>query len=175
MSSKGQVKTVFIGLGSNLEKPLVQIKQALLALSQLPQTHLLRDSGYYSSKPMGPQDQPDYINAVAWLETSLESVDLLDHLQAIEQQQGRVRKQHWGARTIDLDILLYGDEIINLPRLTVPHPGICERDFVYLPLLKLVPGIRVPGCGALQKHIDLLPATATDQATDYGTRYRGIL
>jgi len=150
INNAAMLENVFIGLGSNLAQPFVQVKQALAALSRLPETRLLSDSGYFKSKPMGPQDQPDYVNAVAWLETSLEPVVLLNYLQGVEKRQGRVRKQHWGARTIDLDILLYGGRIINQPRLKIPHQGICERDFVYLPLLKLLPDITVPGYGKLK-------------------------
>ncbi len=162
-----RVKSVFIGLGSNLEQPLLQIKTALVALSRLPETTLVDDSGYYLSKPMGPQDQPDYINAVVLIETTLQALTLLSKLQAIEQKQGRIRKQHWGARTIDLDILLYGDEKINSPRLTVPHPGICDRDFVYLPLLKVDQSVNIPGSGKLKSLIENSSKALTDYAANY--------
>ncbi len=165
------MENVFIGLGSNLAKPLIQVRQALAALSQLPETKLLNDSGYFKSKPMGPLNQPDYVNAVAWLETSLEPMILLDYLQGVENKQGRVRKQHWGARTIDLDILLYGSRIINQPHLKIPHRGICERDFVYLPLLKLLPDIIVPGYGKLKNVVQA--RGASNSRTTYEANYFG--
>ncbi|MEX0614985.1 MAG: 2-amino-4-hydroxy-6-hydroxymethyldihydropteridine diphosphokinase, partial [Methylophaga sp.] len=103
----------YIGLGSNLEAPAEQIKTALTDLQSLPATQLLKTSSLYASPPMGPQDQPDYINAVALLDTTLSAHDLLNALQAIEQQHGRQRKRHWGERTLDLDILLYGQQMIE--------------------------------------------------------------
>ena len=129
---------VFIGLGSNLEEPLSQLKKAVEHLKQVKNVELINVSGFYSSAPMGPQDQPDYINAVVEITTSLTAEKLLDELQHIENRQGRIRKQHWGARTLDLDILLYGGEEINTERLTVPHSGISERNFVLYPLRDLV-------------------------------------
>ncbi len=149
-----QKKSVFIGLGSNLEQPLLQVKTALVALSQLSETRLIKNSGYYLSRPMGPQEQPDYINAVVLIETMLQPLMLLDCLQVIERKQGRIRTQRWGARTIDLDILLYGSEVINHPHLTVPHTGICQRDFVYLPLLRIDQNINIPGSGKLKSLIE---------------------
>lgn len=162
-------RQVFIGLGSNLEQPLRQLQDALDALAQLPDTKLMGDSGYYTSRPMGPQDQPDYYNAVALIETSLAPLDLLDKLQMIEKQQGRVKQQHWGARTIDLDILLYGDQVIEHPRLSVPHRGICERDFVYQPLLRLAETVSIPGHGSLRKIVK----TVASSHSNYGACYQG--
>jgi len=98
---------------------------------------------------MGPEDQPDYINAVARLETWLEPHDLLRALQAIEQQHGRVRQLRWGARTLDLDLLLYGDAIIDRPELKVPHPGLHQRPFVLYPLQDIDPALMIPGMGRL--------------------------
>jgi len=165
------VKKVYIGLGSNLEQPLLQIKNALVALNALSGTQLLTDSGYFSSKPMGPQDQPDYINAVALIETKLTPIELLDCLQTIEGEQGRIKLQRWGARTIDLDILLYGDEVINSERLTVPHIGLCERDFVYLPLLKIAPEVFIPERGRLKELVvDLI-----QESTKYAAKYQGLI
>ena len=165
------IKKVYIGLGSNLEQPLVQIKNALVALNTLSGTQLLTDSGYFSSKPMGPQDQPDYINAVALIETKLTPVELLDCLQTIESEQGRIKLQHWGARTIDLDILLYGEEVINTDRLTVPHIGLCERDFVYLPLLKITPDVFIPEGGRLKE----LVFDSVQESTKYAAKYQGLI
>ena len=141
----------YIGLGSNLEAPAEQIKTALIDLQSLPATQLLKTSSLYASPPMGPQDQPDYINAVALLDTSLSAHDLRDALQAIEQQHGRQRKRHWGERTLDLDILLYGQKMIEDERLSVPHPGLSQRAFVVYPLLEIAGDIPIPGQGTLQE------------------------
>ena len=129
---------VFIGLGSNLDEPLLQLKKAVEHLKQVKNIELIKVSDFYSSAPMGPQDQPDYINAVVEITTSLNAEQLLDECQNIENKQGRVRSQRWGARTLDLDILLYGNDVINTERLTVPHSGISERNFVLYPLHDLV-------------------------------------
>lgn len=146
---------VYIGLGSNIEQPYIQIKEAMQALNALPGTKIVCDSGYFKSRPMGPKDQPDFVNAVVELQTSLPPGELLEHCQMIEQQQGRIKKRHWGERTIDLDILLYADVVMKTDKLKIPHPGIAQRDFVYLPLLKLDPEIIIPGTGML-KNIVLL-------------------
>ena len=126
--------TAYIGLGSNIEQPYMQIKNAISALDNLPDTDVIMDSGYFRSKPMGPKDQPDYVNAAVVIETLLAATELLACCQLIEKQQGRIKKRLWGERCIDLDILLYADQQIATDELTVPHPGICKRDFVYLPL-----------------------------------------
>ena len=141
---------VYLGLGANLAEPLQQLQQAVTALSQLPQSQLAAVSSFYGSKPMGPQDQPDYVNAVAALDTTLPAETLLNELQRIELEQGRQRKDdRWGPRTLDLDILLYGEEILATPRLTVPHYGMHQREFVLYPLLELAPQLHIPGLGAL--------------------------
>ncbi|PKM43427.1 MAG: 2-amino-4-hydroxy-6-hydroxymethyldihydropteridine diphosphokinase [Gammaproteobacteria bacterium HGW-Gammaproteobacteria-1] len=139
----------YIGLGSNLDDPAQQLRRALEALAQLPQTRLAGCSRFYRSAPLGPQDQPDYINAVAALDTALEAEALLDALQAIEAAQGRVRLRRWGPRTLDLDLLLYGRETLTTPRLTVPHPGLAERNFVLYPLADLAPEMVLPDGRAL--------------------------
>lgn len=138
------MKRCFIGLGANLDDPAHQIAVALHALSGLPQSRLLRWSSLYGSRPMGPQDQPDYVNAVAEIETSLTPLALLDALKAQEQQQGRTKLRHWGERCIDLDILLYADLTMTSERLTIPHAGLQERAFVVKPLLELEPQLRLP-------------------------------
>ena len=150
---------------------MLQLQSALEALKKISKTRLIADSGFYTSKPMGPQDQPDYTNAVALITTELAPLILLDELQSIEQQHGRVRHQRWAARTLDLDILLYGEEQINLPRLQVPHVGLCQRDFVYLPLLKIDPAIVVPGRGALQSIVNNLP----QESKQYEATYQGVI
>ena len=129
MSSK-----VFIGLGSNLNNPKKQVTQALEALNALPYTQVLKYSRLYQTQPVGPQDQPDFINAVALLETQLPPFLLLQHLQAIENKHQRVRLRHWGERTLDLDILQYDNLVLNTPLLTLPHPEMHKRDFVQIPL-----------------------------------------
>ncbi|AFU98654.1 2-amino-4-hydroxy-6-hydroxymethyldihydropteridine diphosphokinase [Simiduia agarivorans] len=134
---------VAIGLGSNLDDPVGQIEQALGELNQLPGTRLINASPLYGSKAVGPA-QPDYVNACARLQTTLAPLALLDALQALEQSHRRVRKIHWGPRTLDLDLLLYGDQRINLPRLTVPHAFLTERNFVLYPLADVWPDARLP-------------------------------
>lgn len=135
----------YIGLGSNLSEPITQVKAAINAITHIAQSNVAKVSSLYLSKPMGPQDQDDYINAVLALETSLSAIELLDALQAIENKAGRVRKENrWGARILDLDILLYGNETINNPRLTIPHYGMKEREFVLQPLAEIAPELILP-------------------------------
>lgn len=134
------MEQVYIGLGSNLAAPEQQLDAALQALAQLPDTRLAEVSAYYSSAPLGPADQPRYTNAVARLDTQLAPHILLDYLQAIELQQGRERKaERWGPRTLDLDIILFGERIISDERLSVPHYHMQARPFVLLPLAELCP------------------------------------
>lgn len=136
----------YVGLGSNLDNPVGQLQQAFQALNG-EQTSLESVSDFYVSKPQGPADQPDYVNAVAKLRTSLSVDALLRFLQQIEKQQGKAKKRHWGERCIDLDLLLYGEvwqgifqsQVIDLPHLQVPHPMMTQRDFVLLPLQALAP------------------------------------
>lgn len=129
----------YIGLGSNLNDPMDQIQRALIALQNLPNTKFVKASKLYETKPLGPQNQPNFINAVAELETNLSPEELLTELQAIEQQQGRKRTdERWGPRTLDLDIILYGDLVLNTPTLTIPHPGLPEREFWLVPLRELL-------------------------------------
>ena len=163
--------TVYIGLGSNIEQPYAQIKNAIFALEALPETCVAGDSGYFKSRPMGPEDQPDYVNAVVEIETTISADELLKHCQKIERQQGRIKLRRWGERCIDLDILLYGDEQIQNDDLTVPHPGICLRDFVYLPLLKLAPGITIPGKGRLRQIVE--KPVPDKYETDYDCQFAG--
>jgi len=139
----------YIGLGSNLADPQAQLQRAFTELAQLLHSQLLARSSLYRSTPMGPPDQPDYLNAVAALETTLPPLDLLAQLQALETAHQRVRGERWGPRTLDLDLLLYADQTIDLPTLTVPHPGLCERNFVLYPLAEIAPGLVIPGFGAL--------------------------
>lgn len=125
-----------------------QVQRAVAALRLIPRTKLALCSRLYRSKPLGPQNQPDYVNAVAALDTELPASDLLHELQHIEQQQGRVRSgEQWGPRTLDLDIVLYGDLQILNSELTIPHPRAHQRDFVLVPLLEISPMIKIPGIG----------------------------
>lgn len=126
--------TAYIGLGSNLNDPIRQLRAALAALALLPESAVKQVSGAYSSGAVGPGVQPPYLNAVAQLDTRLPPQRLLSLLQSIEQAQGRIRTIRWGARSLDLDILLYGEEHIDTPTLTVPHPALGERNFVLYPL-----------------------------------------
>ncbi|HIP53557.1 MAG TPA: 2-amino-4-hydroxy-6-hydroxymethyldihydropteridine diphosphokinase [Chromatiales bacterium] len=142
---------VYIALGSNLDGPLTQLERAVKALGALPDTALKRVSPYYRTAPIGPPGQPDYFNAVVLLETYLDPLPLLDELQRIERDQGRVRGEHWGPRTLDLDILLYNGEEICEPRLQVPHPCMHERAFVLCPLADIAPSsLDIPGRGRLE-------------------------
>lgn len=142
---------VYIGLGSNLDEPIHKIYQARQAIVDLEGVTEVAFSSLYSSPPMGPQDQPDYVNAVMCFDTHLTATDLLKTLQAIESNFGRIRTGlRWGARTLDLDILLYADEQINVPDLIVPHIGIAERAFVLYPLAEIAPNdLVVPAKGLL--------------------------
>lgn len=140
---------VYIGLGSNMADPLCQLAQAVTELAALPDTSLIAQSPFYRSRPVGPQDQPDFVNGAVKLNTSLGPLILLDHLQRIENAHGRLRKQHWGPRTLDLDLLLYGDSPVQNERLIVPHPELANRDFVLQPLLDLDPELILPDGRAL--------------------------
>lgn len=131
-------RRVYIGLGSNLANPQQQLCSALEALAQLPESAVASVSSFYTSDSLSP-GQPRYTNAVAALDTRLEPIPLLDALQAIEAGQGRERKERWGPRTLDLDILLYADQVIDQPRLKVPHYHMHARPFVLYPLAELVP------------------------------------
>ena len=137
----------FIGLGSNMNSPRQQITTAIQSLGEIQSTQMISASSLYESKPVGPQDQGDYINAVMKLETDLVAIALLDSLQAIENDHGRERKQHWGPRTLDLDILLFGDQVIHNGRLTIPHAEICNRPFVLVPLAEINPDCVIPEKG----------------------------
>jgi 2-amino-4-hydroxy-6-hydroxymethyldihydropteridine diphosphokinase len=142
--------SAYIGLGSNLESPIDQIKLARMAINALFSVQELSFSRLYASEPMGPQDQPDYINAVMRVATTLPAIDLLHALQQIELAQGRVRNgQRWGARTLDLDLLLYSNQQIESEELCVPHRGIAERAFVLYPLSDCDPELEIPGHGRL--------------------------
>ena len=163
MRADERVTTAFIGIGSNLDNPFLQVQTALRELAEIPKTALTRSSSLYRTPPMGPPDQPDYINAVAALTTTLSPTELLDALQALEARHGRVRTIHWGPRTLDLDLLLYGNETVHTARLTVPHPGIAQRAFVVLPLAEIAPALEIQGLGALSMLRAALQATPIER------------
>ena len=156
--SENRALRAYIGLGSNLATPLEQLRSALAALAALPQTALVAQSAFYISDPLGPADQPRYVNAVAALDTELSPIDLLDALQRIELEQGRTRKaERWGPRTLDLDILLFGDLQLDEPRLTVPHYHMHARAFVLYPLAEIAPDLRLPDGRALTELLAACP------------------
>ncbi|NNS07824.1 2-amino-4-hydroxy-6-hydroxymethyldihydropteridine diphosphokinase [Erwinia sp. JH02] len=136
---------VYLALGSNLADPLHQVQSALNALAAIPDTTLVATSSLYRTPPYGPPDQPDFLNAAVALDTRLDAESLLKHTQRIELEQGRVRKAHrWGPRTLDLDIMLFGEQTLNTPRLTVPHYDMHNRAFMLLPLLEIAPELCLP-------------------------------
>jgi len=141
------VVTAFVALGSNLDDPSAHIRRAFEALAGLPTTRLVRRSSLYRNPPSGYRDQPDFVNAVAQIETRLGPRELLDQVLAIEQVHGRVRHAPNGPRTLDLDILLYGDRTVHEPGLTIPHPRMLERAFVLVPLAEIAPDAMLPGSG----------------------------
>ena len=146
---------VYIGLGSNLEDPVRQILEAVEELDMIPDSIMVSRSSLYRGKPMGAADQPDYVNAVVAMDTLLSAENFLQELTRIEDLQGRVRDgEKWGPRIIDLDLLMYGKQKINTPDLTVPHPGMHERDFVIIPLSELAGDVNVPGQGRLTSLIN---------------------
>jgi len=149
----------YIGLGSNLQDPQQQVTRALVELDEIIQTSVLRTSSLYKSKPMGPSDQADYVNAIAKIATHLQPEELLQKLHAIEEQHQRERgTERWGPRTLDLDIILYGEQQINSAVLQIPHRGMAEREFVLIPLQEVDADLVIPGKGALSKLIAQLPA-----------------
>jgi 2-amino-4-hydroxy-6-hydroxymethyldihydropteridine diphosphokinase len=141
----------YIGIGSNLDDPERQVRAAVAELAGLPESRLIACSALYRTAPVGPQDQPDYVNAAARLETGLVAVDLLAALQGIERRHGRMRDgSRWGPRTLDLDILLFGGARIDRPGLHVPHRELANRSFVLVPLSDIAPpDLAVPGRGTL--------------------------
>lgn len=139
------MKTVYIGLGSNLDNPVMQIHEAVDRLRDILGVTIIKLSSLYRSQPMGPKDQPDFINAVAEIETNLSAEELLIFLQRIEAAQKRIRSgKRWGPRTIDLDILLFGDDEIDTRHLQIPHPGLSQREFVVYPLAEIASELRLP-------------------------------
>lgn len=159
MTSPQSWVNAYIGLGSNLGDPILNIGSARRAIASLPDVEEIAFSPLYGSRPVGPQDQPDYVNAVMHIKTRLSAADLLKHLQQIENTHGRVRSVRWGARTLDLDVLLYGQQIINEPNLIVPHPEMPNRAFVLYPLADIADDdLTIPGNGRLAELLAACPA-----------------
>ncbi len=145
-------RPAYVGVGSNLADPLRQVQDAFAAIERLPDSGYFLRSGLWRSAPLGPADQPDYVNAVAAFLTRLEAHDLLHRLQAIERAAGRQRQaERWGPRTLDLDLLVLGRLVIDEPALRLPHPRIGERNFVLLPLAEIAPGLQVPRQGTVAR------------------------
>lgn len=150
---------VYIALGSNLASPLEQVNAAVKALGEIPDTRLVAVSSFYRTPPLGPQDQPDYLNAAVALETTLAAEVLLSHTQRIELQQGRVRKaERWGPRTLDLDIMLFGQAMMNTDTLTIPHYDMHNRGFMLWPLYEIAPSLTFPDGISLQQRLATLGA-----------------
>lgn len=161
----------FIALGSNQAEPITQVIRAFDELRRIPQSRLLARSSLYRSAPLGPQDQPAFINAVAMLDTQLEPEALLDALQDIEQRAGRVRTdERWGPRILDLDLLLYANRMIDTPRLKVPHYHMHARSFVLYPLAELAANLTLPDGTPLQTLLAACPPTALERLGDAATR-----
>lgn len=160
--SSSELAKVYIGIGSNLETPMQQLKSAVAALRKIPDTTLCQLSNIYQTAPIGPAGQPDYTNAAALLETALTPEALLDELQKIELNQGRVRKERWGPRTLDLDIILYAGMTIRTTRLHVPHIEMENRNFVLIPLMDINPDLILPNGNTL--------SAAAQRAGDKGIR-----
>ncbi len=149
----------YIGVGSNLGDSRARVLAALDALGSLPRTRCIARSRLYRTRPFGPVQQGDFINAVAGLLTQLSAPELLQGMRGIEAAAGRVRAERWGPRTLDLDLLVFGNERIESPNLTVPHPGIAVRGFVLAPLADIAPTLAVPGAGRVE---NMLRALADD-------------
>lgn len=151
---------VYLSLGSNLGDRLGQLAEALRRLERVPGVRLDGVSGVYETAPQGKTDQPEFLNCAAAVETDLDPLALLEAIHRVERRMGRLRAERWGPRTIDLDILLYGTQVVKLPGLTVPHPRLGERAFVLVPLLELLerPDARpTPDAAALRRMLDTLP------------------
>lgn len=154
----------FVGLGGNQGDAVATLRSAVQALSGLPQTRLLQASGLYLTPAWGLQQQPDFVNGVAMLETQLDPRALLEALLGVERDFGRDRKagSRWGPRTLDLDLLLYGDAVIGEPGLQVPHPHLHERAFALVPLLEIAPDILIPGQGRARDALSSLDTSAIE-------------
>ena len=147
-NARGEPVRTFIGIGSNLADPRSQVDTAIALLDALPGCHVVAKSSFYRSAPFGGVQQDDFVNAVVAVETAVPAAILLSCLKELERSQGRdFNAERWGPRVLDLDILLYGDEVMDTPELQIPHPGIAERNFVLLPLREIADDLVIPGLG----------------------------
>ncbi|RUO27929.1 2-amino-4-hydroxy-6-hydroxymethyldihydropteridine diphosphokinase [Aliidiomarina sedimenti] len=153
----------YLGLGANLNDPQAQLHFALQQLTRHSEMNGIVCSSLYASKPMGPQDQPDYVNAVVAVETTLTPTQLLSATQSIENAAGRVRGQHWGPRTLDIDILLYDTLCITAPDLSIPHPGLESREFVLVPLAEIAPQLVLPNGKQVAALAQQIPLNGLDK------------
>lgn len=153
----------YVGIGANLDDPAARVRGAFAALAAMPRTRLLKRSSLYRTEPQGYRQQPDFVNAVAELETALAPAELLAGLQALETRAGRVRSFRDAPRTIDLDLLLYDHERIDEAGLVVPHPRMHERAFVLVPLLEIAPQADLPGRGTAQQCLARIPPQAVER------------
>lgn len=156
----------YLGLGSNLDTPIEQLREARRAIANVIDIEEMAFSNLYRSPPMGSQNQPDYVNAVMAIKTNLPPLTLLSTLQHIENEHGRIRKERWGARTLDLDILLFGDQILDFPDLIVPHYGMTERAFVLYPLFEIAPDLIIPKHGSLAELVARCPLDGLERLAD---------
>lgn len=157
------MSAAFVGLGANLGEPERQLRQAFFELDAMPHTRVVKTSSLYRSDPVGYPGQPRFVNAVAQVETGLDAGRLLGELQAIEARHGRTRSFPNAPRTLDLDLLLYADAVLDLPRLKVPHPRMHERAFVLIPLLEIAPQASVPGRGPARALLEQCPAQGVER------------
>jgi 2-amino-4-hydroxy-6-hydroxymethyldihydropteridine diphosphokinase len=148
-----------VAIGSNLDRPLAQVNESFARLENLPAPGRLLRSRLYGTRPLGPQDQPDFVNAAAGILTQLSARELLEGLLGIEKTMGRERRQRWGPRVIDLDLIWMPGETIDEPGLTLPHPGVSSRNFVLYPLADIAPTLAIPGHGRVS---ELLRAVGDD-------------
>jgi 2-amino-4-hydroxy-6-hydroxymethyldihydropteridine diphosphokinase len=160
--NKQGVTRAYIGLGGNLDNPAARIQRAFIAFNTLPETTLVQKSSLYRTAPVGYLDQPDFINAVAAIDTTLEPLALLDALLHLELDEGRLRSFKNAPRTLDLDVLIYGEHQITLDRLIVPHPRMGGRAFVLFPLQEIAPDLWIPGMGSVKQ----LAAQCEDQVIE---------
>ena len=162
--AKARLVPAYVALGSNLDDPRARVVQAMAQLDRLPQTRCVLRSSLYRSRPMGPVEQPDFVNAVAGLLTALHPAALLAELKALEARLGREAPVvRWGPRRIDLDLLVHGRNRVDEPGLHVPHPGIAERAFVLVPLAEIAPDLEVPGMGRASRLLETIDATGLER------------
>lgn len=157
---------IYLGLGSNLDTPIEQLRATRLAISNVKGISEIAFSSLYRSPPMGSQNQPDYVNAVMAIETNLLPLELLAVTQNVENEHGRIRTERWGARTLDIDILLFGDEVLDLPDLIVPHYGMTERAFVLYPMFEISPDLVIPTHGKLADLVARCPLDGLERLSD---------